>query len=399
MPVTALRSHLTEADLVRLVRSEDARERAGAAQKICLRISDAGFTPEERAAADEVLRIMSHDAAAMVRKALAVTLRNSPHLPRDVAIRLAEDIDEIAIPILEDSPVFDETDLIAVVRAGSAAKQTAIAGRARVSAPVVDVIVAQGAEEAVARLARNDGAQMDEEAMDRALSRFGDRRAVTDGLIDRAALPTVIAERLVSLISDEAMRRLARRHALPPQLAVELAEGARERATIDILDQAGRAVDMRRFVQQLQFNGRLTPSIVVRGLSMGHMSFFEHAMAELANVPHSKAWVLIHDAGPLGLQAIFDRTGLPERLFAPMRLAVDLYHSMELDGAPGERDRFSQLMIERLLSRTPGLPREDVDYLLDKLDCLADARAEDTARRLNISHVEPDRAEALSARL
>jgi uncharacterized protein (DUF2336 family) len=382
MSLTLLRSRLTDADVRRLARGEHIKERALAAQKICLRITDGGLTPEERRAADEVLRIMAADAAAMVRRALATTLKNSPHLPRDVALRLAEDIDEIAIPIVGESPVFTEDDLIAIVRAGSAMKQVAVADRETVPAAVARVIVDHAAEEAVATLARNDGAQLDADAMARALARFGSRPTVTDALIDRSLLPPMIAERLVSLISDEALQRLARRHALPPQLAVELAEGARERATIDVLDQAGCAVDMRRFVQQLQLNGRLTPSLMVRGLCLGHMPFFEHAIAELAGVPHGKAWVLIHDAGPLGLRAVFERTGAPARLYAPIRAAIDLYHQIELDGLPGDRDRFTRTMIERLLSRSTGLSRDETDYLLDKLDALTEAKQSETARRL-----------------
>jgi uncharacterized protein (DUF2336 family) len=385
MSLTLLRSRLTDADVRRLARGENIKERAIAAQKICIRITEGGLTPEERGAADEVLRIMAADAAALVRRALATTLKNSPHLPRDVAQRLAEDIDEIAIPIIESSPVFTEDDLIAIVRAGSAMKQIAVAGRAEVPAAVADEIVDHGAEEAVATLARNDGARLDADAMGRALTRFGSREAVTEALIDRSMLPPMISERLVSLISDEALQRLARRHALPPQLAVELAEGARERATIDVLDQAGRAVDMRRFVQQLQLNGRLTPSLMMRGLCLGHIGFFEHAIAELAGVPHGKAWVLIHDAGPLGLRAVFERTGAPARLYAPIRAAIDIYHQLELDGLPGDRDRFSRTMIERLLSRSTGLSRDETDYLLEKLDALTAAHESDTARRLKFA--------------
>jgi len=390
MSLTMLRSQLTEDDIRRLAKSDDPKGRAQAAQKICLRISDAGFSAEERAAANDILRLMAADAAAMVRRALVTTLKNSPHLPVDVAKRLADDIDEIAIPILEESPVFDEADLLAIVRAGSASKQSAIARRETVSSAVSSEIAECGAEGAVASLMGNEGADLDETIFGRALARFGDRETVTDAVIDRSMLPASVSERLVALISDEALSRLARRHALPPQLAVELAEGARERATIDVLDQAGCATDMRRFVQQLQLNGRLTPSLVVRGLCLGHMSFFEYAMAELAGVPHGKAWVLVHDAGPLGLRAIFERTGIPGRLYAPVRAAIEIYHQVELDGSPGDRNRFTQTMIERLLSRASGLAREEIDYLLEKLDAVAAASETDTARKLKVSRSTDD---------
>lgn len=80
MSLTMLRSQLTEDDIRRLAKSDDPKGRAQAAQKICLRIGDAGFTAEERAAANDILRLMAADAAAMVRRALVTTLKNSPHL-------------------------------------------------------------------------------------------------------------------------------------------------------------------------------------------------------------------------------------------------------------------------------------------------------------------------------
>ena len=57
----------------------------------------------------------------------------------------------------------------------------------------------------------------------------------------------------------------------------------------------------------------LTPSLLLRTLARGQMALFVHAMAELTATPHARAWLMIHDAGPLGLRAIYDRAGLPRR--------------------------------------------------------------------------------------
>jgi uncharacterized protein (DUF2336 family) len=366
MTVLMLRARVTQADVLMLARSEPAKARAQAAHKICLKIADGGLPPEDRRAADEVVRIIAADRAQMVRKALAVALAETPHLPRDVAVRLARDIDEIAAPVLEGSPVFTEQDLIAVVRTGSTRKQCAIARRKTVAAPVVEAIIDHGGEEAVAALARNDGARLDAQGMASALRRFGARAALTEALIDRASLPPSVAERLVPLVTDETLQRLARRHPLPPQLAVELAG----RGAIDVLDQAGCAIDAGALVEELHLDGSLTPTLMLRGLCLGHMSFFEHAMAELADVPHSKAWVLIHDSGPSALRTLFERTGAPARFLTPIRAAVELRREIERDGAPRDPERISRIMIERLLSRAVGLAREDMDYLLGKLDAL-----------------------------
>src|SRR4051812_36860471 len=101
------RSALTETDIRTLVRGQTEDERAAAAHKLCRRM-DEGISDEERGAAQEVLRLMAADAAELVRRALAVTLKSSPVLPRDVAMKLARDVDSVSIPVLHNSPVFTD---------------------------------------------------------------------------------------------------------------------------------------------------------------------------------------------------------------------------------------------------------------------------------------------------
>ena len=82
---------------------------------------------------------------------------------------------------------------------------------------------------------------------------------------------------------------------------------------------------------------------------------------------------MIHDAGPLGLKAIYDRAGLPARLYGAFRAGVDTYHSMEFDGGTRDRERFQERMLQRFLTQPVVPGRDDVDYLLDKMDKLSEA--------------------------
>ncbi|MBL1430066.1 MAG: DUF2336 domain-containing protein [Robiginitomaculum sp.] len=373
--MAAMRSKLTENDIRRLVKGKDDDDRAIAAHKICRVIDRAPLSRVERQSAAEIMQVMANDAAELVRRALAVTLQNSPHLPQKLAKQLAEDLDSIAIPILASSPSLTDEDLIDVVRSGAAVRQMAVAGRKTVSSSVVRVITSEGREPAVAVAASNNGAIFDDQSFRATLDRFGENAKVTDSLIARDSLPVHVSEKLVSLISDEALHRLAIRHELPPQLAVELSESARERATIDLVDQAGQAADMRRFVQQLNLNGRLSPSLVVRGLCMGHIRFVEWSLAELAGVPHSRTWLMVHDAGMLGLRAIYERAGLPQKLYPVFRTGIDMVHEMDFDEGQMDRERFSRRLIERVLTKFQGLPKEELDYLLARLDGLSKVTA------------------------
>ena len=172
---------------------------------------------------------------------------------------------------------------------------------------------------------------------------------------------------------------LVNKHELPAQLAIDLAAGARERATVDLVEQAGRSHDMPRFVNQLNLNGRLTHSLIMRALCVGHMAFVEHALAELSGVPHSRVWLMIHDAGPLGLQAVFDRAGFPRKMLPAFRAGVAVYHETQLDGGPNDRARFRARMIERVLTQFQAIPKNDLDYLLEKLDYYSEMAAKDDA--------------------
>jgi uncharacterized protein (DUF2336 family) len=367
MSIVTLRSRLTQEDIRRLVRGEQDEDRALAAQKICTHVDVADMTDAERAAANDILQLISRDAAELVRRALAVTLRQSDNLPHDIAVKLAQDIDSVAAPVLVSSPVLTDEDLISVLKETSSDKRCAIAARDEIQPAVVHEILETGDARAVGITAANNGARFDDEGYQTALKDFGDDIDVMDAFVARSQLPLEITEKLIAHISDQALDRLVKNHALPPQLAVEISEGARERATVDLVDQAGLAPDPIHFVQQLRMNGRLTPSLILRSLLRGHVSFVEHALAELAGVSHSKAWLLIHDAGPLGLRAIFDRTGVPPRLYPAIRAALDVYHSIEMPDDPHGRQHFRKVLGERAITRFQGVPEDDLDYVMDRM--------------------------------
>ncbi len=375
-----MRSNLTQDDIRRLVKGATPEARANAAHKICRRIDTAKLSPKDRENADQIMRILAEDAAALVRRTLAVTLRSSPNLPRDLAVRLARDIESVAAPILKHSPKLSEDDLIELLLASSPEKQVAIAERDQVSEAVVEVIAEHGNKDAVEAAALNEGASFSDRAYETTINRFENDDDIKSAIISRSSIPIHIAEKMVSLVSGELFDRLVNDHELPPQLAIEIASGARERATLDLVEQAGKTSDPGTFVQHLNLSGRMTPSLIMRAMCLGHMNFVEWAFAELAGVPHSKAWLMIHDAGNLGLKTIFERAGLPNGMFPAFKLAIEVFHENTMDGGEGDLARFRKRMTERVLTQFQAIPRADLEYLLEKLDSLDEMNSDKTKR-------------------
>lgn len=362
------RAALTDVDLRTLLKGATPDERAVAAHKLCRTIDREALTADERVVAADILRVMAADAAELVRRALAVTLKNSDVLPHDVALKLARDVESISLPLLNFSPVFTDDDLAEIVRLGGPVRQVAIAKRPVLSEKVTGAIVEYGGEAAVETAVANDNAAFSERILQKALDRFEKSEQVLAAVAYRNVLPLAVTERLISMVGDQVRDHLLNHHAVSPEMALTIATGATERATVDLVDQAGRAADPKAFAAHLNKVQRLTASLLLRSLAHGHMTFFECAVAELAGVPHHRTWLMIHDAGPLGLRAIYDRAGLPSRLFPAFRAGVDTWHSMEFDGGLRDRERFQERMLQRFLTQPQGAARDDVDYLIDKMD-------------------------------
>jgi uncharacterized protein (DUF2336 family) len=368
--MSTTRAALTEDDLRTLLKAPGPDERAAAASKLCRSMAAGPLTEEDREAAAEILRVMAADAAEVVRRALAVTLKSSPLVPRDVALKLARDVETISLPILSFSPAFTDEDLCDIVRLGGPVRQLAIAKRPILSRGVTDAMAEHGSEKAVTAACANDNAEFAERALQRVIERFAKSERVLAAVAYRQVLPLSVSERLVQLVGEELRDHLVSHHSLAPETALQIALGASERATVDLVDQAGRTADVKGFVVHLNQHQRLTASMLLRALAQGHMTFFEWAVAELSGVPHHRTWLMIHDAGPLGLKAIYERAGLPARLFPAFRAGVDAFHSMEFDGGAKDRERFQERLLQRFLTQPQPAAREDLDYLFDKMDHL-----------------------------
>ncbi|WP_312686259.1 DUF2336 domain-containing protein [Brevundimonas nasdae] len=366
--MTAYRARLTEVDIRRLIKATDEDERAEAAHKMCRSMEAADLDETGREAAQKIIRLMSQDAAEMVRRAMAITLKASDLIPSDVARKLASDLDSIALPIIAASPAFRDDDLIEIVRAGSPVRQTAVAGRQRVSRDVATALANEGCEQSVRTLAANDNADISETALGVVVDRFSTSSDVVTAVAYRQVLPLSVTERLIELASDTVREHLVTRHAVAPETAIRLAQFARERATIDLVDQAAASADLPAFVAQLNNRKALTASLLLRGLARGQMALFEHGLAELAHTPHQRAWLMVHDAGPLGLKAIYDRAGLPPRLFQAFRAGVDTWRALAAEGADTSGAPFRQKMLERFVTQRPNVMRDDLAYLMERLD-------------------------------
>ena len=355
------------ADVQALLADPAPARRAKVVEQLAVNIDTGRLNDREWSIALEIMRRMAADAEAIVRYSVAESLKHSKNLPRDVATVLAADDIKIALPILEHSPVLTDEDLVAVLAEGNGTKQVAVARRPAISETVAAAVIDTGNAAAVTTLVSNKGAELNEQLLARTIDRYSRFETVKAAMVHRHELPVTISERLVALVSDRLKLVLASRHQLPGDLAADIILDARERATVSLLGAKTPAEDTHALVVQLHANGRLTASLVLRALCSGDMRFAEDAMAEAAGLSVEKASLLIHDAGPLGLKAIYKKCSFPDAMFPAFRVAVDMIHETSFDGGVHDRERFTRKVIERVLTKYQEMEAADLDYLLSKL--------------------------------
>ncbi len=362
--------HLTKDDVVKLMTDPSPEHRAKLAGKVAHQFDNKALNAAERKLAEEIIRIMTKDAVVRVRQSLAENLKNSSDLPRDLALTMARDVEEVAMPILSMSVVLNDADLVEIIRTGSPAKQTAIAGRPVVSEGLADELINVANEDVLAALVGNEGARLDESHLKRVVDRFGHSAKIQEPLVQRTNLPLTIAERLVTMVSETMQEYLVTHHDLPGDIAADLILKSRERATVGLFTGLSDEDNVIRLVTQLALGGRLTPSLLIRSLCTGDLTFFEVALSYLAKVPLPNARRLIHDGGKLGLKSLYERAKLPSDLLTVVCVAVNVAHETPYDGEVGDCQRHSRRMIERILTQYESIEAADIDYLLNKLSDL-----------------------------
>jgi len=361
---------LSKSDVERLLRDPSADTRAEVAAKVARQVGGTKLSQEERSIAEDIVRVLTRDAAIRVRQALSEQLKESRSVPHDVALALARDVDQVALPILAHSLVLSDDDLVEIIRASGGAKQAAIAARESVSEIVADAIVEADEPTAVATLVGNDGAQLKETTLQRVLDRHSEDDDIKEPMAKRTQLPVTVLERLVVAASVGLRDVLTRRSDLPGNLASDLVLNTRERATASLLSPTSPAADALQLAQHLKQSGRLSASLILRAICLGDLTFVEAAFSVLADIPVHNARLLMYDAGPLGFKAVFERCRLPAEFFELFRIGLRVAQQTDFDGGEKDLERHRMRTLERILTQYEtigGITAEDLDYLLGKL--------------------------------
>ena len=143
------------------------------------------------------------------RLALAERVGDHRLLPRELALRLAEDeLLEIAVQILTNSPVLDTEDLVDFAERKSQDHLKALAARINLETPVTDILVRRGTNDVLRTVTDNRSASLSGDSFDTLVAKSRKDEELQEALVRRPDLPPDPARRLIPFLSRQIRGRL-----------------------------------------------------------------------------------------------------------------------------------------------------------------------------------------------
>lgn len=321
--------------------------------------------PREIIVAEQIFRLLLRDTEIAVRTSLAQYVKDSPTIPHDIVIKMARDVEEVSLPILQFSEVLTDDDLVELIAAkDEVSRYLAISRRRIVSDRVSDNLISKGHEEVVSALVSNSGAIISESGFERIITAHGKNESMMKAVSQRSYLPVATVEKLITVVSSSLAETLKKKYQAPDSSIEKEIDKTRESETLHLIKLTHSEGDIEKLVRQLNASGRLSPSIILSALCQGDFSFFENSLAHLSNIPVTNARKLITDRGELGFRAIYNKSGLPEAMFPAVKLLLKIVRELDTEGEIKGGSRYANRIVERILHHSEDTPMENLSYII-----------------------------------
>ena len=338
-----------------------------------------GTAPDsnERLIAEDILSTWIREADQKVRETLSHQLRDTVILPRRLALKIAEDVESVAVPILLNSEVFTEEDLCALVKQGQFYHQITVAQRNYVPHAVSEALVETEREDVVIALVNNAGAKLSEHALHRVIDVFPEHETIHVGLVERAVMPVSVGDRLLTIVTGQLQQLLIDRFELPKSLACDLA-GLNHDAT-----RPSELAGVLKLIDYLHSVHRLTPAFLLRALCDENINLFEAGLKQMAHLPLEQVREQLRRDDMTAQIELFTRAGIPKPLTLAFRAGVDVI----INGTPelydtDNADAQIQAVVDQMVRFQEDIDRVGIEAVLTRLHRKIEAAEKEAERKI-----------------
>lgn len=318
------------------------------------RIQGAGLNERERELMREILRRLTRDVEMAIRIALAERLSEDSTAPHDLILLLVDDRIEVARPLLINSPLLTESDVLRLIAQSGLGHQEAIACRPHIGEPVTEALSRCEHEPVLLALVRNVSARISSGAYERLVRKSRAIVGLQEPLIRRSDLPPQLAARMCEWVSDELKTYIKANFTLAPERVDAALSDARMMLKSEPSGPHDAPADSaQRLIEKMAGSGQLKPGFLMRVLSQGQMDLFDLGFARLVGLDLTRFRDSFYAPGVRSIALACHGAGIDRSVFATVfnlsRQARGMTH--HLDTA----DRFAIEQVFKTLSRQRAL--------------------------------------------
>ena len=316
--------------LLELARNSSAAGR----KKLVACVSDFAFatsrklTEKESALIGDVLCQLVEDVEEGVRATLAKAFADRSDAPPDLIQLLANDEIDIALPILLQSKMLKDPELIEIVQQRTMQHRLAIATREHVSRGVSDALVKAGEPEVALKLLENKGALLSDRSMEWLVDESERVESLQQPLLAREDLKPELAARMYRWVSAALRKHIVN------NFDIDLAklDGAIKGTVDELLAQVQLVAREKKKINIRTLFGHpaaASPEFLVGLLHAGHVLVFERLFADQTKLPLETAQKFIYGPGGEAFAIAAKALEMPEEHFQTIFL---LSRRARLDG-------------------------------------------------------------------
>jgi len=296
--------------LEQLFDGKDEGARCEIARRVGERLAVTDLSDVDRRAAETLARALTADAIERVRRALSETVRHAPLLPKDIALKIAHDVDSVAVPFLEITEVFSDSDWRQLVLTISRGALVAVSGRSPMPEFLALHLAELGDSVVAGSLIENPATPMTKPVCHTMIDRFEAEVWVLDKMACRGDLIADIAAALTLKVSGVVRERLIRTYGLEAASGTVMSD-AETASLVDLVTETDGA-NMLALARRLKQEYKLTPGLTLAALRGGSLEFCEAALSLLSESRFEHVSSVIRRADAVTVIRLLAKASVPE---------------------------------------------------------------------------------------
>jgi len=302
--------------LYNLARDKNPAARVELSKTIGLILDTDVSTRESELVADVLIQLM-RQAEKDLRQAVSEQIALLDNVPLRLVLQLANDDIEIAEPVLKNSQVLGDLDLMYIVKAKTSEYWQAIATRANISDELIDVLADTDDLDTALVLVDNLNITLTEHALVALSDIAQDNETLALPLLRRDDVASDVAARLYQYVGQEIKSFISENYDLDTQKSVSeaLDRSVEEFATPTTPNNFMPDEYMLNAAQGFKEQGTLNVQLMLSTLRRGHMRSFVAQFSVYINVPAEIIGQILSQTHGQGLAIAAKASGIEKQDF------------------------------------------------------------------------------------